>query len=71
MEIIAILFFFLMLAVAYITFRMLKKVVKMTVRAVIALLILMIALVGGLVLWNVNAGIFSDKKPSTTTDRSR
>ncbi|HXG84100.1 MAG TPA: hypothetical protein VNI84_08740 [Pyrinomonadaceae bacterium] len=51
MEIAAIVLVGFLLAVAAITFVMLKKAVKMAFRAAIVALILLIAVVGGVSLW--------------------
>lgn len=59
MEIVAIGFVFIMLAVAAVTFIMLKKAVKMAFRAAIVALVLLIAVVGGVSLW-----MFSGEKTS-------
>ena len=66
MEIAAIVFVLVMLATAYIAFRILKKTVKMAMRAIVVLVILAIALVGGLALWNSD---FISQK--TFSNRSR
>lgn len=54
MEITAIIFILIMLAIAYIAFRVLKKTLKMAFRAIIVLVILGIAIIGGLALWNMD-----------------
>lgn len=69
MEIAAIIFIVIMLAVAYIAFRILKRTVKMALRAIIVLLILAVAIAGGLALWNLES--FGLNKKSTTTRKSR
>jgi flagellar basal body-associated protein FliL len=61
MEIAAIIAVFFLLAVAAITFVMLKKAVKMAFRAAIVALILLIAIVGGASLW-----MFSGEKTADT-----
>jgi energy-coupling factor transporter transmembrane protein EcfT len=66
MEIAAIIFILIMLAIAYITFRVLKKTVKMAMRAVIVLLILAIALVGGIALWSMDSFSFNNSGPVKT-----
>jgi len=68
MEIAAIIFIVIMLAVAYIAFRILKRTVKMAFRAIIVLLILAVAIAGGLALWNLES--FGLNKKSTTTRKS-
>jgi hypothetical protein len=65
MEIAAIIFVIVMLGVAYIVFRLLKKAVKMAVRSVIVLLILLIAVAGGLALWSFGGKSAPGKTPST------
>ena len=55
MEIAAIIFLLIMLAVAYVVFRLLKRTMKMAIRAIIVLLILMIAIAGGFALWNMDS----------------
>ncbi|MEZ5344879.1 MAG: hypothetical protein R2681_04905 [Pyrinomonadaceae bacterium] len=56
MVIAAIIFVLIMLAVAYITFRILKKTVKLAIRALVVLIILAVAAAGGFALWNMNSG---------------
>jgi len=56
MELAAIIFVFVTLIAAYVVFRILKKTVKMAIRAIIVLILIGIALVGGFALWSVNAG---------------
>ncbi len=68
MEIAAIIFIVIMLAVAYIAFRILKRTVKMAFRAILVLLILAVAIAGGLALWNLES--FGLNKKSTTTRKS-
>jgi hypothetical protein len=51
MEIAAIIFVIFLFAVAAITFFVMKKAVKMAIRAAIVALILLIAVVGGISLW--------------------
>jgi hypothetical protein len=51
MEIAAIIFVIFLFAVAAITFFVMKKAVKMAIRAAIVALILLIAVVGGVSLW--------------------
>jgi len=69
MEIAAIIFIVIMFAVAYIAFRILKRTVKMAFRAIIVLLILAIAVVGGLALWNLDS--LGLNKKSTTKSKRR
>lgn len=65
MEIAALIFVLVMLGVAFIVFRLLKKVVKMAVRSVIVLLILVIAFTGGLALWSFGGKTAPQKTPSS------
>ena len=60
MEIAAVVFVVFLIAVAAITFFVLKKAVKMAIRAAIVALILLIAIAGGISLW-----IFSEKSSNT------
>ena len=66
MTIAAIIFVFFLLAVAAITFFVLKKAVKMAIRAAIVALILLIAVVGGISLWmfGTTSGNNSDNRPA-------
>ena len=52
MELAAIIFVFVTLIAAYVVFRILKKTVKMAIRAIIFLILIGIALVGGFALWS-------------------
>jgi len=65
MEIAAIIFVLVMVAIAYIAFRILKKTLKMAMRAIVVLVILAIAVVGGFVLWN--SDLVSNKSPASKT----
>jgi uncharacterized membrane-anchored protein len=61
----AIIFTVFLLAVAAITFFVLKKAVKMAIRAAIVALILLIAIVGGISLWMFGTnGSNSDNRPA-------
>lgn len=64
MEIAAIGFVIFLIAVAAITFFVLKKAVKMAFRAAIVALILLIAVVGGISLWWFGANSNTDKQPA-------
>ncbi len=64
MEIAAIVFVIILIAVAAITFFILKRAVKMAFRAAIVALILLIAVVGGVSLWWFGANGISDKPPA-------
>ncbi len=64
MEIAAIIFVLVMAGIAYIAFRILKRTVKLAIRAFVALLILTVAAAGGLALWNLDIQL--KNKPSTT-----
>ena len=65
MEIAAIVFVIFLIAVAAITFFVLKRALKMAIRAAIVALILLIAVVGGASLWWFGASGDADKKPAT------
>lgn len=65
MEITAIVFVVFLIAVAAITFFVLKRALKMAIRAAIVVLILLIAMVGGASLWWFGANHDSDKQPAT------
>lgn len=65
MEIAAIVFAVFLIAVAAITFFVLKRALKMAVRAAIVALILLIAVVGGASLWWFGTNNRSDKQPAT------
>lgn len=66
MEIAAIVFVLIGLAVAYITFRILKKTVKLALRAFIVLILIVATFGGGLVLWS-----YQGDKPVKKSTRSR
>ncbi len=66
MEIAAIIFVLVVLAVAYIAFRLLKRTVKMAVRALVVLMLVFVALAGGTALWFVGG----DDKPSKAPSKS-
>ena len=70
MEIAAIVFVVFTIAVAVVTFFVLKRALKMAIRAAIVALILLIAVVGGASLWWFGASDNSDKQP-TTIKKSR
>ena len=70
MEIAAIVFVIFLIAVAAISFFVLKRAVKMAMRAAIVALILLIAIVGGVSLWWFGTDKSSDKPP-TTIKKSR
>jgi len=65
MEIAAIGFVVFLIVVAAITFFVLKRALKMAIRAAIVALILLIAVVGGVSLWWFGADNGSDKQPAT------
>jgi len=69
MEIAAIIFLLIMLAVAYVVFRLLKRTVKMAFRAIIVLVILAIAVVGGAALWSMDSLGFNSKTTSSKKSR--
>ena len=64
MEIIALIFVLVMIAVAYIAFRILKKTLKLALRAIIVIVILAVAVLGGLALWNM--GFLSGDQPASS-----
>ena len=70
MEIAAIVFVIFLIAVAAVTFFVLKRALKMAIRAAIVALILLIAAVGGVSLWWFGTNHSSDKQP-TTIKKSR
>ncbi len=67
MEIAALVFTLIGLGIAYVVFRILKKTVKMAVRALIVLLLIIITLAGGMYLWTY--GDAKSSKSSTTKTR--
>ncbi len=69
MEIAAIIFLLIMLVVAYVVFRLLKRTVKMAFRAIIVLVILAIAIVGGAALWSMDSLGFKSKTTSPKKNR--
>ncbi len=66
MEIVAIIFILVMLAIAYIAFRLLKKALKMAFRTIIVLVILGVAIIGGIALWNMDGDDSNSKPPIKT-----
>jgi uncharacterized protein YqhQ len=65
MEITAIVFIIFLIAIAAIAFFVLKRVVKMAIRAAIVVFILLIAIVGGISLWMFGASDkTSDNRPA-------
>ena len=60
-----------LLATAAITFFVLKKAVKMAIRAAIVALILLIAVVGGASLWWFGAGSEKSPAPAGNVKKSR
>lgn len=64
METAAIGFVVFLIAVAAIVFFVLKKAIKMAVRAVIVALILLIAVVGGVSLWMFGSDKAAEKPPA-------
>ena len=64
MTIAAIIFALFMIAVAAVTFVVLKRALKMAFRAAIVALILLIAVVGGASLWWFGTNMNSDKEPA-------
>lgn len=66
MTIAAIIFTIFLLAVAAITFFVMKKAIKMAVRAAIVALILLIAIVGGVSFWMFSADNAADNRAVPT-----
>lgn len=66
-------FFFIVAAIAYIVFRMLKKTVKMAVRMTIVVAILLIALIGSvaLLLFSSSGGGKRPVRPTPQTQKPR
>ena len=65
-------FFFVVAAVAFITYRMLKKTVKMAVRMTIVVAILLIALIGSVALLLFSSrGGSGPTRPTPTTQKPR
>ena len=64
MEIAAIIFVLFLLAVAAVTFFLLKRALKIAVRMVIVGLILLIAVVGGASLWWIGTNYNAEKQPA-------
>ncbi|MGI8640257.1 MAG: hypothetical protein ACR2MG_09875 [Pyrinomonadaceae bacterium] len=71
MTIAAIIFALFMIAVAAVTFFVLKRAIKMAVRAAIVALILLIAVVGGVSLWWFGTADNTSDKPQPTIKKSR
>lgn len=71
MEIAAIGFVVFLIAVAAITFFVLRKAIKMAVRAAIVALILLIAVVGGASLWWFGASNKTFDKTPAANNKSR
>lgn len=63
----AVAFFLIFIAVAFIAFKMLRRTVKLAVRAVIVAVILAIAIAGSIALWAVGtAGPTRPQRPTST-----
>ena len=63
-------FFLILVAVAYIAFRMLKKTVRIALRMAIVAAILLIALVGGIAIyWKGSSSTSPGLKPAATRTR--
>lgn len=71
MEIAAIVFIIFLIAVAAVTFFVLKRAVKMAIRAAIVALILLIALVGGVSLWWFGSSDKASDKTPVSNKKSR
>ena len=65
----AVVFFLIFAAVAFVAFKMLKRTVKMAVRMTIVAVILLIALIGGVSLLYFNAGNGGVKAPTQQKGR--
>lgn len=65
----AIFFFLICLAAAFITFKMLKRTVKMAIRMVIVAVILFVALIGGVALMYFGSSGNGPVKPPVKTTR--
>ncbi len=68
MEITAVVFVIFLFAVAAITFFVLRKAIKMAIRAAIVAVILLIAVVGGVSLWMFGGGSNSKNSNSHPTN---
>ena len=65
----AVVFFLVLSAVAFIAFKVLKKTVKMAFRMAIVAIILVVAIVGSIAFWAFCTGGSERPKPRTTTVR--
>lgn len=61
--VLAVVFFLIFLAIAFVSFKMLQKTVKMAIRMVIVAIILLIAIVGGISLLLFSSNSSSGGKP--------
>ena len=71
MEIAAIVFIIFIIAVAVVTFLLLKKAIKMAIRAAIVFLILIIGIVGAASLFYAGSDSKTKKTPATSNKKSR
>lgn len=71
MELAAIVFIIFIIAVAVVTFFLLKKAIKMAIRAAIVFLILIVGIVGAASLWYVGSDSKTNKTPAATNKKSR
>ena len=71
MEIAAIVFIIFIIAVAVVTFLLLKKAIKMAIRGAIVFLILIIGVVGAASLWYVGSDSKTKKTPAASNKKSR
>jgi hypothetical protein len=71
MEIAAIVFVIFIIAVAVVTFFILKKAIKMAVRAAIVFLILIIGIIGAASLWYFGSDSKTNKTPAASNKKSR
>lgn len=71
MEIAAIVFIIFIIAVAVVTFFILRKAIKMAIRAAIVFLILIIGVVGAASLWYVGSDSKTNKPSATSNKKNR
>jgi len=69
--VVGIAFFFILAAVAFIAYKMLKKTVKMAVRMTVVVAILLIALIGSIALLMFSGSSGGGKRPTPTTQKPR
>ncbi len=71
MELAAIVFVVFIIAIAVVTFLILKKAIKMAIRAGIVFLILIIGIVGAASLWYAGSDSNKTKTPAANKEKSR